>query len=185
MTIIPISGVISMEKPTTLCLTSRGRQMIRRFTIKNEMRTFTRKYSYDLNNRLTVFQHDDHVVTYTFDSLGKILTVKSQQSLQRGSGEIDQRVSAKRDPGIVEKERVITCPSCGTAIHSGRKFCSHCGAPVGMLPSEAMRVPDTHASPPQRAAVPEQQGSSFTCSHCGAALVPGNKFCPYCGEKIN
>lgn len=49
------------------------------------------------------------------------------------------------------------CPSCGTSLPAGTKFCSECGA-------------NTLAKP--------------TCAGCGAEAVPGAKFCGECGAKF-
>ena len=48
----------------------------------------------------------------------------------------------------------LTCPSCGTAVLSGTKFCPECGAPM-----------------------------NCPCPKCGASVPAGTKFCPECGEK--
>jgi predicted nucleic acid-binding Zn ribbon protein len=47
------------------------------------------------------------------------------------------------------------CPSCGTALKSGAKFCSQCGAKT----------------------------ATAVCASCGAALKAGAKFCSGCGTK--
>jgi YD repeat-containing protein len=148
------------------------------------MRSFTRTYTYDLNNRLAVFQHDDQVITYTFDPLGNLLSVRSQQPPQGGGG-AGRRVSGSGNTSYGEQEMSIPCPSCGTAVHAGRKFCSHCGAPVGTPLPEPPGVPDTHAVPSRQAGVVNQPASSSACPRCGAAVVSGKKFCPQCGNRID
>jgi len=138
------------------------------------MRSFTRTYTYDLNNRLAVFQNDDQVITYTFDSLGNLLAVRSQQPPQGGGGDTAPGEQGKRIP----------CPSCGNAVPAGRKFCSHCGAPVGTPLPEPPGVPDTDAVPSRQADVMQQPASPSACPRCGAVLVSGKKFCPQCGNRI-
>ena len=49
----------------------------------------------------------------------------------------------------------MTCGSCGAENRAGRKFCSHCGAPLALA-----------------------------CAACGAANEPGDAFCGDCGAPL-
>ena len=52
------------------------------------------------------------------------------------------------------------CPSCGTKVTPGSRFCAGCGKPVAA------------AAPAQKA----------FCTQCGAEKPPGARFCPGCGS---
>jgi membrane protease subunit (stomatin/prohibitin family) len=51
----------------------------------------------------------------------------------------------------------IKCPSCGTEMPSGSKFCTNCGGKIG---------------------------AGVTCPKCKADIAAGSKFCPGCGNKV-
>ena len=53
---------------------------------------------------------------------------------------------------------MITCPTCGTQLEDGAKFCLECGTPI----------PQTKK-----------------CIKCGFELPLSAKFCPECGDPIN
>ncbi len=72
------------------------------------------------------------------------------------------------------------CPTCGSAVKAGSKFCPECGNPMQTLCPKCGK--------------PVQEGMKF-CSECGASLQPscpkcgaklnaGAKFCPECGERL-
>ena len=50
------------------------------------------------------------------------------------------------------------CPSCGTQVPAGSKFCLSCGA---------------------------KMNTAAFCTNCGKPVPPGSKFCPECGSSIN
>lgn len=59
-----------------------------------------------------------------------------------------------------------TCPSCGSAVPSGQKFCGSCGWDM--------------AKPAPGAAA---EGAGF-CTECGAPLAASMKFCGQCGTSV-
>lgn len=54
------------------------------------------------------------------------------------------------------------CPSCGTAIHSGKRFCTGCGNELASVTIQPA-----------------------TCSACGSEVSPGKRFCTGCGVPLN
>ena len=54
------------------------------------------------------------------------------------------------------------CPSCGTALPAGTKFCSGCGSKIEAAPATSQNV---------------------FCTGCGAELPAGTKFCNSCGQR--
>lgn len=52
----------------------------------------------------------------------------------------------------------MICPTCGTNIQEGARFCSGCGRPVASATGDALH-----------------------CASCGAEMAPGEKFCSSCG----
>ncbi len=55
-------------------------------------------------------------------------------------------------------EMLAQCPSCGSRLQPGKKFCAGCGKPVG------------------------QAAQKSFCTSCGAQLDAGSKFCGDCGQ---
>jgi len=91
-----------------------------------------------------------------------------------------------------------SCPSCGKAVETGKKFCKSCGAKLESEP--APPAPATPAAPiagPACASCGQQFGadnafcpkcgtkreSERACASCGQKLGPDNAFCPKCGTK--
>lgn len=58
----------------------------------------------------------------------------------------------------------MICSKCGNEVAEGKKFCGHCGNPMG-------------------AAAPASAGGVI-CSKCGAPVTPGKKFCGKCGTPV-
>ena len=59
----------------------------------------------------------------------------------------------------------MICSKCGNEVAEGKKFCGHCGNPMG-------------------AAAPASAGGVI-CSKCGAPVTPGKKFCGKCGTPVS
>ena len=57
------------------------------------------------------------------------------------------------------KKDELTCPSCGSLMEKGAKFCGNCG-----------NIFD--------------EKIELKCSNCGSAIEKGGNFCPECGQKI-
>ena len=60
------------------------------------------------------------------------------------------------------------CLSCNSVIPKGKKFCSKCGAPVGVKPEPVVTLDD----------------ASICCPKCQKVMKKGKKFCSACGTKI-
>ncbi|MCG7850525.1 MAG: SPFH domain-containing protein [ANME-2 cluster archaeon] len=76
----------------------------------------------------------------------------------------------------------IKCPSCGTDIPPGSKFCINCGTKIG----GGMSCPKCNAEVPQGSKFCLNCGTKMvsSCPQCKAELQTGTKFCPGCGTKI-
>lgn len=61
----------------------------------------------------------------------------------------------------------ITCPSCGSPLNPGKKFCGNCGA---LVSSQVKKELSSQRTP--------------YCTKCGNTITPGKKFCGNCGEKL-
>ncbi len=59
-------------------------------------------------------------------------------------------------------DRPMLCPTCGSEIEPGARFCSNCGA--------AVRPPATGFD-----------DRPTLCPTCGSEMEPGARFCPNCG----
>lgn len=71
------------------------------------------------------------------------------------------------EKGVPGEAGGVPCPSCGTRVSPGTRFCGSCGAKI-----EGSMTPFP-ATPP-----------SPLCPACGKAIIPGKKFCGSCGAKI-
>ncbi len=80
-------------------------------------------------------------------------------------------------PAVEKKEK---CPSCGTAVKEGAKFCPECGKPMQSL------CPACGKPVKEGAKFCSECGESLqpVCPKCGANLNAGAKFCPECGERL-
>jgi RNA polymerase subunit RPABC4/transcription elongation factor Spt4 len=67
---------------------------------------------------------------------------------------------------------MATCTSCQQTLTDGTKFCSNCGAPVGVAAYAARPAP-----------TPAPPGVVYTkfCASCGNGLVAAAVICPTCG----
>ena len=61
----------------------------------------------------------------------------------------------------------MTCPSCGSPLTPGKRFCGGCGAPGSSQVKKEM----------------SSQGTP-SCPKCGNPVTPSKKFCGNCGEKL-
>jgi hypothetical protein len=63
----------------------------------------------------------------------------------------------------------VRCTKCGATLSANSKFCTKCGAPVGMA-SSSVKTPE---APVDR-----------ICSKCGSKVRQGKKFCTECGAPV-
>jgi uncharacterized OB-fold protein len=71
------------------------------------------------------------------------------------------------EKGVPREAGGVPCPSCGTRVSPGTRFCGSCGAKIeGSMTSSP--------APP----------STPLCPACGKPIIPGKKFCGSCGAKI-
>lgn len=79
------------------------------------------------------------------------------------------------------------CPSCGTNVMKGKKFCAKCGT----------KIPEIEEKPSSNKMVLKGKGSkmitvneyikslkSVSCENCGGQVPINSKFCPNCGEEV-
>ncbi|PDW03805.1 double zinc ribbon domain-containing protein [Candidatus Viridilinea mediisalina] len=73
------------------------------------------------------------------------------------------------------------CPACGATVLPGEAFCDNCGADL----SSAL-APMPVASPPAvpTPTAPIASAANGTCWSCGAAVLPGERFCDNCGADL-
>ncbi|MCC7573552.1 MAG: zinc ribbon domain-containing protein [Candidatus Methanofastidiosum sp.] len=62
-------------------------------------------------------------------------------------------------PKEIQIKDEVKCPSCGSPVEEGAKFCGSCGN-------------DIH------------EKIELKCPHCGASVGKDSSFCPECGQKI-
>jgi ribosomal protein L40E len=62
-----------------------------------------------------------------------------------------------------------TCPSCGSDVVTGARFCRHCGASVAAEPSDVGAEPATE---------------SRTCPGCSASVSSTARYCRRCGSAL-
>jgi len=93
------------------------------------------------------------------------------------------------------------CEKCGAAYVPGKRFCKQCGHAVGStVPTEANGPSAVAQAEPAatKAVLGEASGraipviaiptqpelTALLCSECGAAIVPGKRFCKQCGHAV-
>jgi predicted nucleic acid-binding Zn ribbon protein len=59
-------------------------------------------------------------------------------------------------------QQTVNCPSCGSPIAGGQKFCGVCGLNLASMP----------------------QQKATACPTCGSPISPGQQFCGVCGTNI-
>ena len=82
----------------------------------------------------------------------------------------------------------VFCANCGRTFDSSSRFCPHCGHQYNPCPicgndnqTGARRCVRCGATLTQATDVL----SDMTCPRCHAALRPGTRFCPQCGQRID
>ncbi|MDR2442105.1 MAG: SPFH domain-containing protein [Deltaproteobacteria bacterium] len=70
------------------------------------------------------------------------------------------------------------CPSCGSMVPDGKKFCPDCGAAI----SQAGPGSGPGAGP---GSGPGGAPPVIKCANCGAVLSKTDQFCPQCGDRYN
>jgi len=68
----------------------------------------------------------------------------------------------------------LVCDACSALTPIGVPQCTRCGAAVALDPR-----PKTHSSP-----VPLDEAAPNPCVKCGTRVMPGQRFCPNCGNRI-
>jgi RNA polymerase subunit RPABC4/transcription elongation factor Spt4 len=75
----------------------------------------------------------------------------------------------------------MVCPTCGTVLRPGVKFCGACGQRLAApAPTPVAQLPSSQAVAPPSAS---QVQPMLTCVACRNTLKPGAKFCGHCGAK--
>jgi len=102
-----------------------------------------------------------------------------------GMSEVAKGVMASSPQTLAEPSQnsTIACPSCGTLLQSGAKFCFNCGKKI----EPANACPECGTFLPAGAKFCFNCGKrllSKTCPQCGKELPDGAKFCLNCGTKI-
>jgi len=68
----------------------------------------------------------------------------------------------------------LVCDACSALTPIGVPQCTRCGASVALDPR-----PKPQSSPP-----PLEGAAANPCSKCGTMVMPGQRFCPNCGNRI-
>jgi pSer/pThr/pTyr-binding forkhead associated (FHA) protein/RNA polymerase subunit RPABC4/transcription elongation factor Spt4 len=68
----------------------------------------------------------------------------------------------------------LVCDACSALTPIGVPQCTRCGAAVALDPR-----PKTHSSP-----APLDDADPKSCAKCGTRVMPGQRFCPNCGNRI-
>src|SRR5689334_19227952 len=68
----------------------------------------------------------------------------------------------------------LVCDACSALTPIGVPQCTRCGASVALDPR-----PKPQSSPPPLEGAPPNP-----CSKCGTMVIPGQRFCPNCGNRI-
>ena len=68
----------------------------------------------------------------------------------------------------------LVCDACSALTPIGVPQCTRCGASVALDPR-----PKPQSSPP-----PLEGAAASPCSNCGTMVMPGQRFCPNCGNRI-
>lgn len=75
------------------------------------------------------------------------------------------------------------CSMCGTRLDAGARFCSGCGAQVGV---SAQPIPAVPAAAPGKTLTRQQEfaGVVVKCPNCGQIISNMDVICPSCGHQI-
>jgi membrane protease subunit (stomatin/prohibitin family) len=88
-------------------------------------------------------------------------------------------------PAQAQSAPMVACPKCGTANPQTNKFCSSCGAKLGMVtvacPKCGAQVPEGTKFCPECGA---PVSATKKCPNCGAEAPAASKFCPGCGKQL-
>jgi predicted amidophosphoribosyltransferase len=82
------------------------------------------------------------------------------------------------------------CPACGANVLPGEAFCESCGANLQSAPSAPVTPAATPSAPadtafqPTLPATPAPTPREGLCWSCGAAVLPGERFCENCGADL-
>ncbi|RRR68022.1 MAG: zinc-ribbon domain-containing protein [Candidatus Viridilinea halotolerans] len=75
------------------------------------------------------------------------------------------------------------CPACGATVLPGEAFCDNCGASLSGAVA-AVPIVDVQADIPTQPAGAVASAGSGGCWSCGAAVLPGERFCDNCGADL-
>jgi len=79
---------------------------------------------------------------------------------------------------------MVACPSCGSAVEQGKKFCPECGEKMTQAKVECFKcganIKENAKFCPECGAKQE----AVKCPKCDAKNKPGAKFCSECGEEL-
>lgn len=89
----------------------------------------------------------------------------------------------------MNQRKEVFCANCAKKYPATSKFCPFCGNPYNPCPvcgSDNLRTAKrcTTCGADLGTAASSGMAAGPVCSRCGAAVQPGVKFCPNCGNKL-
>ena len=95
--------------------------------------------------------------------------------------------NSKRPSEVPPKPSVsdVKCPSCGSPVKPGVKFCIVCGAKLSSPVNDKPPFPPKSEEKPPKPIDKSDEAQGTVCSNCNAKMNPGLKFCTACGAKLD
>ena len=94
---------------------------------------------------------------------------------------------SKRPPEAPPKPPVgdTKCPSCGSPVKPGVKFCIVCGTKIPLPIDDKPPFPPKPEEKPPKPIDKPNEAQGTVCSNCNAKMKTGLKFCTACGAKLD
>ena len=97
------------------------------------------------------------------EQVAEVERLRQEQAAEAERLRLEQEEKAER-LRLEQEAKSAVCPQCGKPLRPGARFCSGCGATIGLTTEPAPSIP--------------------ICPNCGRKLRPGAKFCAGCGKRL-